>query len=180
MDRDTLKSSVLTHAAIQGMTDSLGDSGHTVYLNPEMRRHAGEAMRSHFTGIGIEIKAQDRRAVVVATFDGSPALLAGVRAGDIILEVDGRSVVGLPLSELEDLITGAAGKSRQDRRARSGRRSPQGIQHRPRLHQDPERHLARLAGRRVAHLRVALFGEGYGPRLPRRPARNPAAGNQKA
>ena len=109
VDRSALQSSVLTHAAIQGMTDSLGDSGHTVYLNPEMRRHASAAMRSNFTGIGIEIKTQDRRAVVVATLDGSPALLAGVRAGDIILEVDGHSAAGLSLGELEDLITGPAG-----------------------------------------------------------------------
>lgn len=109
VDRASLQSSVLTHAAIAGMTDSLGDSGHTVFLNPEMRRHASAAMRSHFTGIGVEIKTQERRAVIVAALDGSPAWRAGVRAGDIILEVDGRSVAGLPLSELDDLITGRPG-----------------------------------------------------------------------
>jgi len=160
VDRSALRSSVLTHAAIQGMTDSLGDSGHTVYLNPEMRRHASAAMRSKFTGIGVEIKTQDRRAVVVATLDGSPALRAGVRAGDIILEVDGRSVAGLPLSELEDLITGPAGapvrlgvldpgdgRRKEFNIVRASIKIPNVTWH-------------ALPGGQAAHLRVALFGEG--------------------
>ena len=144
----------------KGMTDSLGDSGHTVYLNPEMRRHAGAAMRSNFTGIGVEIKTQDRRAVVVATFDGSPALRAGVRAGDIILEVDGHSVAGLPLSELEDRITGPAGAA-----VRLGVLDP-GDGRRKEFNivrasiKIPNVTWHALPGGRVAHLRVALFGEG--------------------
>ena len=160
VDRSALRSSVLTHAAIQGMTDSLGDSNHTVYLNPEMRRHASASMRSKFTGIGVEIKTQDRRAVVVATLDGSPALRAGVRAGDIILEVDGRSVAGLPLSELEDLITGPAGapvrlgvldpgdgRRKEFNIVRASIKIPNVTWH-------------ALPGGQAAHLRVALFGEG--------------------
>ena len=160
VDRAALKSSVLTHAAIEGMTDSLGDSGHTVYLNPEMRRHAGAAMRSKFTGIGVELKTQDRRAIVVATLDGSPALRAGVRAGDIILEVDGQSVAGLPLSELEDRITGPAGaavklgvldpgdgRRKEFNIVRASIKIPNVTWH-------------AMPGGRVAHLRVALFAEG--------------------
>src|SRR5580692_3291381 len=46
VDRGALNSSTLTHGAIEGMTESLGDAGHTVYLNPEMRRHAGTAIRA--------------------------------------------------------------------------------------------------------------------------------------
>ena len=158
VDRGALKSSA--HAAIQGMTDSLGDSGHTAYLNPEMRRHATAAMRSHFTGIGVEIKTQDHRAVIVAALDGSPALRAGVRAGDIILEVDGRSVVGLPMGELDDLITGPAGTT-----VRLGVLDPADGRRK-------EFSLVRasikfpnvtwrvLPGGAVAHLRISLFNDG--------------------
>jgi carboxyl-terminal processing protease len=110
VDRKAVQPELMTHAAIQGMAESLGDTGHTIYLNPDMRKHETVSMRAKFTGIGVEIKAVDRRTVIVAALDGSPALRAGVRAGDIILEVDGHSVAGLPFSELEDRISGPAGE----------------------------------------------------------------------
>jgi len=160
VDRNVLQSSVLTHAAIQGMTDSLGDTGHTVYLNPEMRRHASAAMRSNFTGIGIEIKSQDRRTVVVATLDGSPALRAGVRPGDIILGVDGHSIAGLPLRQVEDQITGPSGAPVRLGLLDpvSGRRKEFDIV-RASI-KIPNVTWSALPGGRVAHLRLALFGEG--------------------
>jgi carboxyl-terminal processing protease len=160
VDRAALQSSVLTHAAIQGMTDSLGDAGHTIYLSPEMHRQASASMRSNFTGIGIELKSQDRRAIVVAAFDGSPALLAGLRAGDILLEVDGRAIAGLPLTQLEDLIRGPAGapvklavldpvegRRKEFNIVRASIKIPNVTWH-------------ALPGVQVAHLRIARFGDG--------------------
>jgi carboxyl-terminal processing protease len=117
-------------------------------------------MGSNFTGIGVEIKTQDHRTVIVAPLDDSPAAHAGVRAGDIILEVDGRLVVGMPLSELDELITGPAGAAVRlgvlD--PSDGRRKEFSIVRASIKIPNVTWHA--LPGEPVAHLRVALFGEG--------------------
>ena len=158
--RDTVQSGDLTRGAIQGMTESLGDSGHTIYLNPQMRRHADTAMRAKFTGIGVEIKMKDRQAVIVAALDGSPALRAGLQPGDIILEVNGQPVAGLPWSAIDERITGPIGEPVK-----------LGVLH-PGSGRRQEFTIVRasikianvswraLPGTEVAHLRIAIFSEG--------------------
>lgn len=162
VDQGAVQSTNLTHAAIAGMAESLGDSGHTIYLTPEMRKHESAAMRSKFTGVGVEIKTVERRTVVVAALDGSPALRAGIHAGDIILEVDGRSVAGLPTTELQERISGeigqpvrigvldpADGRRKEFNIVRASIKVPNVSWH-------------TLPGGKVAHLRIALFSDGTG------------------
>jgi carboxyl-terminal processing protease len=110
VDHDALQTSVLARGAVQGMIESLGDNGHTAYLNPENSRHADREMGPNFTGIGVEIQITNRQTVIVAAMDGSPALKAGLRAGDIIMDVNDQSVAGLPLGELEQRIAGKIGE----------------------------------------------------------------------
>jgi carboxyl-terminal processing protease len=52
---------------------------------------------------------KDGHVVVVAPIDGSPAQRAGLQSGDVILKVDERDVVGLPLEEVIKQITGSPG-----------------------------------------------------------------------
>ena len=69
------------------------------------------AVQGKLTGVGIEIQSRDRQTVVVAPIDGSPAQQAGVHAGDVITEVDGRSIVGMTYTQVQARISGDAGKS---------------------------------------------------------------------
>ncbi|MDA8422386.1 MAG: S41 family peptidase [Nitrospiraceae bacterium] len=109
VDRTSVQPRTMTYGAISGMVDSLGDTGHSVFLTPEMVRVERTVERGEFAGIGAELRIKNHQAVVVAPMDGTPAQKAGLRPGDIIVQVDGRNVEGLPLPEIVGKITGPAG-----------------------------------------------------------------------
>lgn len=111
VDRAAIKPERMTHAAIRGMVDSLGDTGHSVFLTPRMVREDNERMRGRFPGIGAEVQMRNKQVVIVAPLDGSPAQKAGLRAGDIVFRVDGKDVAGETLEEVVRKIRGPAGTS---------------------------------------------------------------------
>lgn len=62
-----------------------------------------------YAGVGIEVGARGGRLVVIAPIEGYSAFQKGVRAGDTILSVDGISVVGMTMEDLDSLIRGEPG-----------------------------------------------------------------------
>ncbi|SES80527.1 S41 family peptidase [Anaerobranca gottschalkii] len=84
---------------------ALGDP-YSEYLTPrdieDMQIRSGRS----YGGIGVEVTMNNGRVTVVTPMDGSPGQKAGLLPGDIIVEVDGKSVEGLSLSETVDLIRG--------------------------------------------------------------------------
>lgn len=109
VDRSAVKPQAMTYGAISGMVDALGDTGHSTFLTPDEVKEEKEFTRGRFKGIGAEIKMKDGRVVVVAPLDGSPAQKAGLRPGDVVLEVDGKDISGLSLAQVAKRISGAAG-----------------------------------------------------------------------
>jgi len=108
VDRSALASGALTAGAITGMVDSLGDTGHSTYLTAKMVDEERSLMRGEYVGVGLEISQKNDNVVIVAPLDGSPAIRAGLRAGEQILKVNGQSVEGLGLSQVVSLIVGPA------------------------------------------------------------------------
>lgn len=109
-DRETLSETDLTYGAITGMVDSLGDTGHSRFMTPEMLKSHQEATQGSFEGIGALLNVNDDgNPVILAPMDNSPALRAGLRPGDIILKVDGVDVSHAQISEVVSRVVGPAG-----------------------------------------------------------------------
>ncbi|WP_197513291.1 S41 family peptidase [Acidihalobacter aeolianus] len=109
VDRASIKPKDMTYAAISGMVDSLGDTGHSTFLTPDMVKMADSVISGHFAGIGAEVRLKGRQVIIVTPLDGTPAQRAHLRPGDIILKVDGKDVTGQPLGEVVDHIRGPVG-----------------------------------------------------------------------
>jgi carboxyl-terminal processing protease len=109
VDRSAIKPRHMTYAAIAGMVNSLGDTGHSTFLTPEMVKEGRDDLEGHFAGIGAEVRMQGKHVVIVAPMDGSPAERAGLRPGDVIFKVDGKDTIGQSLEQVVRRIRGPAG-----------------------------------------------------------------------
>jgi carboxyl-terminal processing protease len=95
VDQSVVSPQLLAYGAISGMVDSLGDTGHSVFLTPAEVQQENQAIAGKLDGIGAEVSEKNGNVVVVAPIDGSPAQKAGLQSGDIILKVDGTAVTGV-------------------------------------------------------------------------------------
>lgn len=109
VDRSALDKTRLMNGAISGMVDSLGDTGHSRFMTPDMVQQENKAISGSFEGIGAEVQLKDNYVVVVAPIAGSPAEKAGVMPGDLILKVDDKDVTGQTVSDVVKQIVGPAG-----------------------------------------------------------------------
>ena len=110
VDRDNLDGSALSQAAIRSMVETLDDP-YTSYLDAETYQLALSSLEGKFEGIGAYIGVSDDQQIIIAPIADSPAAKAGIRAGDIILEIDSRSTSGMSLAETVLSIRGAKGTS---------------------------------------------------------------------
>lgn len=106
---DSVTDRQLIYGASSGMLAALGDTGHTRFLDPEEAKVFEDATRGEFIGVGVELDTQDGLPLVIAPIDGSPADQAGIRSGDVILEVNGQSTDGMSLEELGKQVRGDEG-----------------------------------------------------------------------
>ena len=92
VEPDRLDRETLYQAAINGMLQTLSDSG-VFYVDPNtVKTSVGPS--GTFEGIGATVSTQNNQIVIVAPIENSPAERAGIKAGDVILAVDGESTDG--------------------------------------------------------------------------------------
>ena len=96
--------------AIKGMISALDDP-YTTYLFPEDMKQFDKHVRGSFSGIGAEVMIDEtlKRVKIVSPLEESPAWKAGVMAGDIIYEIDGKDTEGLSINDAVGLLTGPQG-----------------------------------------------------------------------
>jgi carboxyl-terminal processing protease len=160
VDRPAVQPEPLIYGAIGGMVDALGDTGHSRFLSPQMVQEEHNFSQGQFEGIGAYVEIKDGHVTIVAPMDGSPAQQAGLRPGDIILEVDGENVAGLPIDQVVSRIVGPAGTS-----VTLNILNPDTGQTRDvtlvRAHITLQNVVwQRLPGTQVAHLRIVAFSKG--------------------
>jgi len=97
----------LFHDAIDGMLRGLDPFSN--YIPKEEMTEFNKSTRGKFGGIGIQIGMRRGLLTVISPLEGTPAFRAGVLAGDMIVEIEGKSTDGIRLDEAVKILTGDPG-----------------------------------------------------------------------
>lgn len=104
---EPVKTKDLLYGAIKGMVGELDP--HSAFLTPDMFKEMQVETRGEFGGLGIEITIRKGKLTVVSPIEGTPAYKAGVKAGDVIIKIDGKSTEGITLMEAVKKLRGPKG-----------------------------------------------------------------------
>jgi carboxyl-terminal processing protease len=98
------------YVAIRGALQKLGDP-YTRFMDPKQYEALTSQTSGEVSGIGIrmEVNAKTKRLTVVEAIENSPALKAGVKAGDQIVAIDGKLTSSMKVDDASKLIRGKAG-----------------------------------------------------------------------
>lgn len=117
IDKKALDPDKMFYGAISGMVSSLQDP-YTVFLPPEAQKSTKEELNGSFEGVGIQLgfneakgSEGDKRLVVIAPLEGTPAKKAGIKPQDMIVKIDDKDTTGMNLFEAVKLIRGPKGST---------------------------------------------------------------------
>ncbi len=104
-----LDDKALMEEAIRGVLKATGDP-YARYLNEEdYKMENSDRVEGEFSGLGIVIAIKDEKLTVISPIQGSPADKAGIKAGDIIVEIDGVPTLGMSSDEAVRKMRGKRG-----------------------------------------------------------------------
>ena len=104
---EEVASDVLIQGAINGMIKTLDP--HSAFMTPEIYKELEVETQGRFGGIGIEITILKDVLTVVSPIEDTPAFNAGVKAGDQIIKIDGKSTKDITIMEAVKKMRGAKG-----------------------------------------------------------------------
>ncbi|OQX86082.1 hypothetical protein B6D60_06830 [candidate division KSB1 bacterium 4484_87] len=97
----------LITGAIQGMLEQLDP--HSIYIEPKKLKEITEQFQGSYQGIGIEFIIQNKVLTVVSPIAGSPSEALGIRPGDQIIKIEGKSAYGITEAEVQKKLKGPKG-----------------------------------------------------------------------
>jgi carboxyl-terminal processing protease len=148
----------LEYNALRGMTEGLEDD-YTTFLVPVEQAPVAEKLAGEYEGIGVWVEYPDGLFTIVSPMPGSPAESAGLRAGDVILEADGKPLTNVAEPDAIDLVRGPAGTSVRLTVQRPGVEQPLTIDVMRQRITMPAVTYEFLAESGTAYIRVTVFGD---------------------
>ena len=108
--------------AIPGMLHTLDP--HSNFYDPKSYAQMREDQHGRYYGVGMTIQPQANKIVVVAPMEGTPSYKAGIRPGDVITNVDGKTTENLDSAAVASMLKGPRGTHVQVTMAREGAPKP--------------------------------------------------------
>ncbi len=112
----------VVYSSIDGMLRTLDP--HTSFLDPKEYADMQDRQKGSFYGLGILVTKRNDQVTVITPLEGTPAARLGVRAGDVIAEVEGVSTSDLPLDEVVKRLKGPKGTTVHIKILRVGIKEP--------------------------------------------------------
>lgn len=109
VDPAALDPQKLTYGSVNGLVEAVGDTGHTRFLTPDEVKDQHTSLSGSIVGIGALMNTDNGVPIIQSVIPGGPADRAGLRSGDRVLSVDGKSLDGVDIDETVKLIRGDAG-----------------------------------------------------------------------
>jgi carboxyl-terminal processing protease len=158
-------SSRLEDASIRGMVRDLReryDDRFSHYFDSEQLQSFKESASGSFSGVGLGVREVRRGLRATTVFEDTPAARAGIREGDEIVAVDGRSIAGEPADVATAMIKGQPGTTvkLRVRRPSTGRTRAITVERAEVQVPVVQGKLRRAGGRKVAYVELAGFSEG--------------------
>ena len=104
---DDVNTTTLINKALKGLMSNL--DAHSTYMDKKSYKDLTVQTKGEFGGLGISVGMRDGALTVIAPLEGTPAMKAGVKAGDIILKIDDKATIGMSIDEAVKLMRGKPG-----------------------------------------------------------------------
>ncbi len=158
--RKDLSLTKMIEGALKGMAKSLDP--HSDYINAEEYKNMMTRTSGKFGGLGIQVSMDGDFVKVISPIDDTPAFKAGVKAGDYVTHIDGKSIIGLTLTEAVKKMRGDRGSKVTLTIVRKDSKDPLEIDIiRDIIRSNPV--TSRMIGNEIGYIRLSTFNKTTGP-----------------